>query len=348
MLSAFIYPIIWLLIKSERILVKVSDTFINKTITVFEGKRHREQKADKLVAQHLMPYRLTDYLQKRIRTHNIDLQTSFASAIFLRSNYSSGLELPETKINSKTDGLKFAHALGIRTPEIYQENVSFREVQLIPDSVIKPDDEYSAKGVFMVKSEREILELSTGKIFNSREQLFAHMSRLVDKTYIRKDEWIVEQMITDINGNPAQDIKFNVFYGEIGWIAAIKRHPEEKVHMMDGEGNLIFSELYKKSQCFISEGVNKEELKLAEKISIEIPAPFIRIDFLRGSDGLYFGEFTPRPGVIGFFKRKRDHEYGQMFHDAEARLSADLIGGKSFKVFNDVTVNKFADKVNNE
>ncbi len=74
----------------------------------------------------------------------------------------------------------------------------------------------------------------------------------------------------------------------------------------------------------------------AERISLEIPAPFIRIDFIRRAAGLYFCEFTPRPGSVGAFNRKYDHLLGVKFHEAEARLYNDLMSGKEFIVFNKV------------
>ncbi len=336
-LSAFIYPVIWFLLKAEWLLQKISGFFINKTITVFEGQKSLEPKVDRLTAKHLTPCRLTDYLHQRIRKRDINLQASFASAVFLRTNYSFGLELPEMKLNEKPAGKKFAVALGLCTPETFLEDIPFSKVELIAGSVIKPVDEYSVRGVFVVKSEYDILELATGRSFNGREQLDAHIAALLKNGFFRKDKWMVEQLIAGKDGGIPLDVKFNVFYGKVGWIEVIDRYPDEKFHIIDGSGNRILSEVNKSAEQFVSEGVTKEEMALAEQVSLQIPAPYIRIDFLRAPDGLCFCEFTPRTGALGFHNRKRDHKYGKMFHDAEARLAADLIAGKPFNVFNETT-----------
>src|SRR5699024_12747322 len=47
---------------------------------------------------------------------------------------------------------------------------------------------------------------------------------------------------------------------------------------------------------FVGEGVTGEEGEMAAALSAKIPAPFIRIDFLRSDNGLVFGEFTSKPG----------------------------------------------------
>ena len=88
---------------------------------------------------------------------------------------------------------------------------------------------------------------------------------------------------------------------------------------------------------FFGKGVTEQEIVLAKQISLEIPAPFMRIDFLRGERGLVLNEFTPRPGVIGYFNEKRDSLYGRMYHEADSRLLNDLLSGKRFEAFHNAT-----------
>jgi hypothetical protein len=84
-------------------------------------------------------------------------------------------------------------------------------------------------------------------------------------------------------------------------------------------------------------GIQDSEIALAERISREIPAPFMRIDFLRSPDGLVFGEFTRRPGSYGKFSVKFDRWLGDMFLSAEARLFDDALAGQKFPLFESVT-----------
>src|SRR5699024_12457653 len=71
--------------------------------------------------------------------------------------------------------------------------------------------------------------------------------------------------------------------------------------------------------------------------SSEIPVPFLRIDFLRGEDGLIFGEFTPKPGNYDEFDERTDQLLGDYFLDAEARLVDDLLNGKQFGAYKELS-----------
>jgi hypothetical protein len=85
---------------------------------------------------------------------------------------------------------------------------------------------------------------------------------------------------------------------------------------------------------FYGEGVNSREAEIAAKISLEIPLPFMRIDFLRSADGnLIFCEFTPRPGDFEKLNAGTDARLGREYSAAFARLYDDVLNGKSFKLF---------------
>jgi hypothetical protein len=75
-------------------------------------------------------------------------------------------------------------------------------------------------------------------------------------------------------------------------------------------------------------------MALAEKISAEIPTPFLRVDFLRAANGdLVFSEFTPGPENFDEHTVAIDSMMGTEFISAEARLTDDLLMGKSFACF---------------
>lgn len=330
-------PVIWMLLNAESVLVRITDWYIRRAVHFFVDGSLRKRGLFRLISSYMMPYRFTDKLAKNMEEYKLPLQASFASAIFLRNANSNGLILPEWKINDKLSGRKFAAELGLVMPEIYAENYSAGELPRRNSCVIKPVEGCSANGVFVVRETGIILELNTGKLFQSWDGMLGRMKELLGKQQVRKDLWMAEEYICDEKGNPANDIKFNIFYGKLEWIAEVKRYPKMLFHMMDGKGKTMYSELYTKRQLFEGDGCSREEITLAEKISLEIPAPFMRIDFLKGPKGLYFCEFTPRPGVVGYFNRKRDQRYGQLFHQAEAKLTADLLAGKKFDAFNRVT-----------
>jgi hypothetical protein len=80
-------------------------------------------------------------------------------------------------------------------------------------------------------------------------------------------------------------------------------------------------------------GVTQEQIETAKYISLQIPAPYMRIDFLRGHDGIYFTEFCFAPGGFGQFDAETDRRLGYLYLRAEIRLQNDLPGGKAFKHF---------------
>src|SRR5690606_29992026 len=80
-------------------------------------------------------------------------------------------------------------------------------------------------------------------------------------------------------------------------------------------------------------GLLASDVELAEQVSGAVPAPFLRIDFLRSATGLVFGEFTPRPGGYDQFNDETDERLGRAFSLAEGRLVADLLRGKRFDEF---------------
>jgi len=334
-LAGLSYATTYVLLKTEKLLQRITDWWINKTKALFYLDPVFRPRFFRMAARFMWPSRIEAWWLKTIKDEDQPLQASLASALFLRHSYNDNIELPEWKLDHKVEGHRFARALGLQTPGLYQENVAITDVIPPKNSVIKPVDDAAMRGVFIVYAENNILELKTGKTFSSRDQLVAYIRMLLKEKKLQSDNWLVEEYITDSNNEPAVDIKFYTFYGKVGWITEILRLPEVKYHVMDGGGCTILSR-YAANERFAGGGVTKDEIALAEKVSLDIPAPFIRIDFLRSSSGLCFGEFTPRPGIIGGLSGKRDHLYGTFFHQAEARLYKDLLDGKHFSKYHTV------------
>lgn len=334
-LAGLSFATTYVLLKAEKLLQRVTDWWIKKTKALFYLDPIFRPRFFRMAARLMWPSRIEAWWLKTIDEEHEPLQASLASALFLRHSYSDNIELPEWKLDHKVEGLRFARALGLQTPELYQANVTIKDVIPRKNSVIKPVDNAAMRGVFIVYAENNILELKTGKTISLWEQLVAHIHLLLKEKKLQSDNWLVEEYIADSNNDPSLDIKFYTFYGQVGWITEILRLPEIKYHVMDAGGNTISSK-YTAKERFTGGGVSKEEIALAEKVSLEIPAPFIRMDFLRSSSGLCFGEFTPRPGIVGGLSRKRDHLYGTFFHQAEARLYKDLLKGKRFNKYHKV------------
>ncbi len=334
-LAGLSYATTYVLLKTEKLLQGITDWWINKTKALFYLDPVFRPRFFRMAARFMWPSRIEAWWLRTIKEEGQPLQASLASALFLRHSYNDNIVLPEWKLDQKVEGLRFAREMGLQTPGLYQANVAIADVIPRKNSVIKPVDDAAMRGVFIIYAENNILELKTGKTFSSRDQLVSHIHWLLKERKLQSDNWLVEEYIADSNNNPAVDIKFYTFYGKVGWITEILRRPEVKYHVMDAGGNTILSR-YAANETFAGKGVAIDEIELAEKVSLEIPAPFIRIDFLRSSSGLCFGEFTPRPGIVGGLSGKRDHLYGTFFHQAEARLYKDLLKGKRFDKYHKV------------
>ncbi len=335
-LSGASFFLIWILLRSESFFGRFSDCIIKKTLRVHVIKDHTSVKLFRLLRCYVPAQRYTDEMAKRAQNLNLPVSVSLTSIMHQRFAYTGCVEIPQMKINPKHQGVKFAESLGLRIPAQYQGPIPFNEIMPVERSVIKPDLSFSTKGVFIFKKENEILELETGMVFHSWDALQKRVEQHLNTNNISNDSWVVEEYITDADGQNANDVKFSVFYGRIGWVAELVRHPENLFYTTDNKGKEIDFGLYRKAKRFRGEAATQEEISLVENISLEIPAPFIRIDFLRGKDGLVFGEFTPRPGSTGYLKKEWDQFYGQMYCEAQARLTADLIAGKKFDLFNSI------------
>ena len=197
-----------------------------------------------------------------------------------------------------------------------------------------------SRGVYLIYSFRDIVDIKRQKKLSSWEELLKSMKQDLDTGSVAADEWFIEELIVgDARDSiPANDIKFYCFYGKVGLVLEINRYPELMYAWWTRSGERLRTGKYD-GYLFRGDGVTEKEIALAENISKEIPAPFIRIDFLRSTDGLVFGEFTPKPGNYNEFSKETDQLLGDLFLEAEARLEEDLYNGKPFTRFRQFQAN---------
>ena len=242
-----------------------------------------------------------------------------------------GRRLPEWELNNKARGTEFSKNCDQRVPEIYQRSVGMNEIKWRNGSVIKPVPGAGSEGVYCYRSEDNIFDILGGKKLKSRDVLFDSMRAYIETH--DNDRWIVEELIEGEDGALPRDLKFYSFYGEIGLILEVRKEPDKKYCFYTPDGNIINTGKYSRKKLFEGNGFSDEALEKARKLSLEIPAPFVRIDYLDTGDGLVFGEFTPRPGGFGLINKNTDAMLGELFIAAETRLMNDLIDGKSFTNF---------------
>lgn len=332
-----VQPVIRLSLKAEQATQAISWFFVRTALYAATRNRYSKLPVYRIIAKHFTADRMKLEMTTAMKREGIPLRSSITASLLLRHTYTGGLELPEHKLIKKPIGLKFASALGLKVPQTFLQGVRIEDIPHMTNVVIKPVDMYGAHGVFIIRSEQDIVKLIGGRQLGSWEEMQKLAEGMMRVGLIKENSWMVQEYVTDGKGNPARDLKLFVFYGRLALFAEIIRYPKIICDFRDLEGRVIENGLYGPTEMYTGPGITQEEVGLAEKTSLEVPAPFLRIDFLRGIDGPCFCEFTAIPGHMGLFNREVDHRLGMMFHEAEARLKADLLSGKKFEVFHRVT-----------
>jgi len=231
--------------------------------------------------------------------------------------------LPEWRVNNKLKAVKYVKRLGVGIPKQYGRF----ELEGLPDlayRVLKPVSGAGSKGVFLI-GDGQILDVQRRERFSSMDELHSRARKL------GKKKWSVEELISSHSDEPypARDLKFYMFYGKVALVLEVDRYPETRYCWWDGERQAVATGKYENS-LFEGEGFSEADRSIAEKISLSIPAPFCRIDLLKGHSKTVFGEITPRPGNFQDFSDDMDYQLGREFMLAEARLRKDLLNGVSF------------------
>lgn len=243
----------------------------------------------------------------------------------------------ELELNSKSKGYRFVRELGIRHPKVLSKAVPWEELSLVRPSVLKPSSGSSSNGLFLLLPD-EIIEVKSGRAVADENHLMKKLEDLLQSGVIKRDRWVLEELIADTQGEvivPARDVKFYCFYGKVGLVLEVDRQRGGHYCEWLSNGQRADTGRYQ-SKRFEGDGFTKQQLAMAKKISQQIPAPFMRIDFLRTPSDFAFCEFTPRPGQYNTFNDEFDRYLGQLYLAAEARLFDDLLRGKSFKTFKSI------------
>jgi hypothetical protein len=241
-----------------------------------------------------------------------------------------GHQLPEWVVDDKQKATRFASDLGLRVPEVLKEKTPLEELPLQKGTVVKPSSGAGGRGVYIIRSEADILNVKTSGLLTSTSELKELMHEDLNKGRVAEDSWTVEKLYYDDESDgPARDIKCYTFYGKTVLILEITRSPEIGYCWWTPEGESVNTGKYSES-LMQGSGIREEELEAAGRLGGALPAPFCRFDFLRTTEGLVFGECTPKPGNYDQFNEKIDTALGEAFFDAEERLFQDLLNGVTY------------------
>lgn len=237
--------------------------------------------------------------------------------------------------NDKQADLEFARRLGVPTPETFAKNVPTNQLKLRPGTIIKPTAGANSRGVFLIKEDGSLFSVKSQDTYPTLKEASRELGTELDKT-----RWIVEQAVLDDRGQLARDMKIYMFYGFAGIFIEIERGTGVGGRSRYATYDSNFKEVTINNRYEMMEGttVPRDVIPYAERLSLGSPVPFLRVDFLSGANGSYLGEITPHPGdtYAGDLRDSVDRKLGEYFLEAEARLFADLLTGKTFDTYHSV------------
>ncbi|OLO42434.1 hypothetical protein BTR23_03710 [Alkalihalophilus pseudofirmus] len=277
---------------------------------------------------------IPEFIVRAAKENEIALSqtSSFIASLGMRSRRRQfGEVLPEWVLEHKVDAYQFVDRLDIKRPWVTDNRYNYTNIPEREGMVIKPIEGAGSRGVYLVFSKDRIFDVKRSRTHNGWEALTKSMEEDLHLGWVADDEWMMEELIY---GNeeaklPPRDMKFYCFYGKVALILEVQRYPQLKYCWWTHDGKRVRTGKYE-DELFKGEGFTEEELQQAVAISSEIPAPFIRIDFLTTDQGMVFGEFTPKPGNYDEFDKQTDQWLGEQFLEAEGRLIYDLLNGKKF------------------
>lgn len=281
---------------------------------------------DKLRTLKINKSLILSYIENIKNEQQYDLSFKRLLSYEYRNGEIGGFKLPY-QISSKVNTYSIGAALGIKTPLI-ESNLKLLDIELSDNLVIKPIDGNQSNGVFLIYNENKIFDVNEGVYLKGYNNFLERAD-----TYRREKKyrnlWIVEKLLSH-NNEMARDIKFYCFYGKaLLALESVRGSSKVLRNWHDRSGDIVETGRYKNLN-FKSSGIKHDLFKLAETLSLNVPTPFMRIDFLIADDGAYIGEFTPIPFGYWEFNVYYDRLLGYELYAARNRLLNDLISEKKF------------------
>lgn len=245
-------------------------------------------------------------------------------------------KLPPRVVSVKGKSVRFAEAVGLPVPRS-EYPLKLDEITFDQPSVIKPVHIEGGRWIYALRKESDgrLRELFSDKTYPDEAALRAAIRQaLEEKGGKSRDAWLKEEMIVGSSGSPLDtvDVKMYTFYGKVGLVLQVDRWRGRVYRFFDRAGELVDTGKYSAAPG-VEPVFDQTLIDEAERVSLRIPWPHVRVDFLVSDNDWRFGEFTLRPGMAAGFNDRWDRKLGQMYVKAQARLMEDLIMGKDFNEY---------------
>jgi hypothetical protein len=275
----------------------------------------------------------------RTRRDPIVQADSFFRSIVVRRRKRQLGPIPEKYIGiGKDKDQLFAESIDMRTPRLlYSGSFDGIPQGLRANTMLKPEVSSGSKGAFYVFSDSNIYSVQHQATLHSWDELSAGIRSQFGGEALKEREWLVQELVLETGGRPARDMKFYTFYGQIGLIQEVDRYGALQYQFFDEDFEVAgcgrdhephFAD--PKDTVTDKGGLSESKLETVRLASLQIPAPFMRIDFLNGERELVFTEFSGAPGMSDSLSDEYDRLLGRYYNEAEIRLDNDLLEGKGF------------------
>lgn len=245
--------------------------------------------------------------------------------------------------HSKKADVQFAESAGVPVPAtLWAGRISDIPQSLKAGTFLKPTKSSGAKGAFYLFCSDNLFSVHSSKQLQTWDELLIACRKQMAPQSADEITWELQELVQEYDHTPARDLKFFAFYGQVGLVQEVLRHPVKQYEFFNADGSLAdcgrdrtYEPRFLDPEDTITDkgGLTMDKLETAQDLSLQIPAPFMRIDFLNGAEGLLFCEFSSSPGMSHTFNEDYDQRLGRMYLEAEMRLADDLLAGKPFEAF---------------
>jgi hypothetical protein len=230
----------------------------------------------------------------------------------------------------KTSQKRLAARLGMSVastlfgPAPLSEVIEYLRTSAPERFVIKPNSGHSRIGFHRFLHERGVFT-EVGRRGRRRLGAVHEMLRRDFAGRARPDEWLVEEMLLPADGavRAIDNYHFFCFAGRVEFIMHVRpaERPSERALLDWYTRDWLLTDVKARRPNAgpARAPVNAPQLlATAEGAAARLCYPFIRMDLYATNRGIVFGEFTPGPGGLNFFKPEVYERLGRLWYEAEA------------------------------
>ena len=239
-------------------------------------------------------------------------------------------------VTRKLKSYAFAQSHGVDIPRVFDVWDRLEDIEWddLPAAVVlKSNGGSGARGVVPLRRDGDHWRIVTGEVAITSAEIVERLRAHQDQGRIRRP-FFAEELLPGVDDDSLPvDVKVHAFYGEVGMVLlrsvdALGAERRFRVILPDGTdyGRSSPQDVY---DATIPIPTNfTEVVRVAERLSLSVPRPFVRVDLYDIGGRVVFGEFTPRPGGVEDYGPELDAQLGRLCERAQSRVRDDAIHGE--------------------